>query len=181
MANKAEILMHPVRMKIMQALMRNKKDGLTPLQMVRVLEDVPQATIYRHIHVLAEANIIHVLKEKKVRAVSEKYYIINEAEMKLKGDEWESYTIEEKLNYISYYQLILSTEYQNYLQKMEQKEEEVDKATFSLVDLKLNDTDLEQFQADLEALVMKYYQINDENKQQDATYRTVGITIIPET
>lgn len=38
MNNKVEILMHPVRMKICQVLMRNKEDGLTPLEMVKSLK-----------------------------------------------------------------------------------------------------------------------------------------------
>ncbi|MGG3611020.1 transcriptional regulator, partial [Priestia megaterium] len=31
MSTKVEILMHPVRIKICQALMRNRENGLTPL------------------------------------------------------------------------------------------------------------------------------------------------------
>lgn len=65
MNNKAEVLIHPVRMKISQALMRNKETGLTPLEMVKIIEDVPQATLYRHIQVLLDAGIIQIIKEKK--------------------------------------------------------------------------------------------------------------------
>ncbi|EGL15107.1 hypothetical protein HMPREF9413_2295 [Paenibacillus sp. HGF7] len=65
MANKAEILMHPVRMKISQVLMRNKDTGLTSLEMVKIIKDVPQATLYRHIQVMSDAGILRVLKEKK--------------------------------------------------------------------------------------------------------------------
>ena len=38
MSNKVEILMHPVRMKICQVLMRNKENGLTPLEMVKIIK-----------------------------------------------------------------------------------------------------------------------------------------------
>jgi len=51
MLNKVEVLMHPVRMKISQALLRNKENGLTPLEMVKIIKDVPQATstdIYKY-------------------------------------------------------------------------------------------------------------------------------------
>ena len=71
--NKAEILMHPVRIKISQALMRHNESGLTPLEMVKIIQDVPQATLYRHIQILLDAGVIKVIKEKKVRSVTEKY------------------------------------------------------------------------------------------------------------
>ena len=45
MNNKVEILMHPVRMKICQVLMRNKEDGLTPLEMVKSLKCTTSHTI----------------------------------------------------------------------------------------------------------------------------------------
>lgn len=66
MDNKMEILMHPVRMKICLALMGNKENGLTPLEMVKVIKDVPQATLYRHIQSMVEADVIQVLKEKRL-------------------------------------------------------------------------------------------------------------------
>lgn len=81
MINKAEILMHPVRIKITQALMRNRENGLTPLEMLKVIKDVPQATLYRHIQVLLDSGVIRIVKEKKVRSVSEKYYVLNEEEV----------------------------------------------------------------------------------------------------
>ncbi|MED1918771.1 transcriptional regulator, partial [Bacillus thuringiensis] len=46
MVNKVDVLMHPVRMKICQSLMRKKENGLTPLEMVKIFNDVPQATLY---------------------------------------------------------------------------------------------------------------------------------------
>lgn len=65
MVNKAEILMHPVRIKISQALMRNRENGLTPLEMLKIIKDVPQATLYRHIQVLLDSGVIRIVKEKK--------------------------------------------------------------------------------------------------------------------
>ena len=86
MVNKAEIILHPVRMKISQALMRNKENGLTSLEMVKIIKDVPQATLYRHIQVLLDAGVIRIIKEKKVRSISEKYYTLNEEEARLSAE-----------------------------------------------------------------------------------------------
>ncbi len=179
MSNKTEIIMHPVRMKICQALMRNKENGLTPLEMIKIIKDVPQATLYRHIQIMVDYNIIRVIKEKKVKSVSEKYYVLNEEEARLDQKEWKEASTEEKLNYISSYQLLLMTQYQNYLNKLEEQNRKEDGATFSVVELKINEEHFLQFQNELNELMTKYY--NATSKEIDAPVRTIAITIIPET
>ncbi|MEH7454147.1 helix-turn-helix domain-containing protein [Gottfriedia acidiceleris] len=179
MSNKTEIIMHPVRMKICQALMRNKENGITPLEMIKIIKDVPQATLYRHIQIMVDSNIIRVIKEKKVKSVSEKYYVLNEEEARLDQKEWKEASIKEKLNYISSYQLLLMTQYQNYLNKLEEQNRKEDGATFSVVELKINEEHFFLFQNELNELMTKYY--NTTSKEIDAPVRTIAITIIPET
>lgn len=180
MSNKVEILMHPVRMKICQVLMRNKEDGLTPLEMVKIIKNVPQATLYRQLQTMVDSGIVHVIKEKKVKSVSEKYYAINEEDAKIEGSEWKELSNDEKLNYISYYQLSLMTQYQSYLKKLEEQNSQEDTATFSVVELKLDEEHFGKFQSELNELMIKYY--NSQNKDEiEAPVRTIAITIIPET
>lgn len=179
MENKADILLHPVRMKIVRSLMTNRQSGLTPLEMTKIIQDVPQATIYRHIQKLAESGIIKVWKEEKVRAVMEKRYIVNIEDASLHPEEWENYSIDEKLNYYSYYQLALFNQYQNYLQKIE-KQKTADQATLSMLDLQLNDTTFQEFQQEFSELMMKYYKKTDETSSEDKKNRSIGVTIIPD-
>lgn len=180
MTNKVDILMHPVRMKICQALMRNKENGLTPLEMVKIIKDVPQATLYRHIQILVDSHIIHVINEKKVKSVSEKYYALNEVEATLDGDEWKRISNEEKLNYVSYYQLSLLTQYQSYLKGLEEQNLKEDGATFSLMELKISDEHFSQFQNDLNELMKKYYHHQTNRPEENVPVRTIAITIIPD-
>src|SRR3954463_2690016 len=98
-SNKIEVIMHPVRMKICQALMRNKETGLTPLEMVKIIKDVPQSSLYRHIQTMVDSGVIHVINEKKVKSVSEKYYALNEEEARIDVEEWKKASNEEKLTY----------------------------------------------------------------------------------
>lgn len=177
MNNKAEVLIHPVRMKISQALMRNKETGLTPLEMVKIIEDVPQATLYRHIQVLLDAGIIQIIKEKKVRSVFEKYYSLNEEAARLDSEEWQKLSKEEKVNYLSYYQLSLMTQYESYLSGLELDGSKEDKATFSLLELKIDDEHFDNFQQELNSLMIKYY--NKKINNQNIPTRTVAVTIIP--
>ena len=172
--DKAEVLLHPVRMKIVRTLMGYNKEGLTPLDMVKIIQNVSQATLYRHIQKLADANIIRVLKEEKVRAVTEKYYVVNIEETSISPQEWEAYSIEEKLDYFFYFQIALFNQYQTYLNNIK-KEDIKDSSTLSVVDIQLDDQAFQDFQADLNDLMIKYYQKSTEK----AVSRTIGITIFP--
>jgi len=175
-----ETLMHPVRMKIYLALIGNQDKGLTPLEMLDILKDVPQATLYRHIQVLLEADIIHVIKEKKVKAVSEKYYALNKTEKVFGEKEWSEISKEEKLNYISYYQLVLLSKYQGYLDKLEDTNNQEDTSTFSVLELKLNKKQFSDFQNELNELMKKYYHYQQNSHDANNSNQTIGITIIPD-
>ncbi|HDR8432827.1 TPA: transcriptional regulator [Bacillus cereus] len=180
MSNKVEVLMHPVRMKICQVLMRNKEDGLTPLEMVKIIENVPQATLYRHLQTMVDSGIVHVIKEKKVKSVSEKYYAINEEDAKIEGSEWKGLSNKEKLNYISYYQLSLMIQYQSYLKKLDEQNSQEDNASFSVVELKLDEEHFINFQNELNELMTKYYHVQSKGNTIEDPVRTIAITIIPE-
>lgn len=178
MDNKADILLHPVRLKIIRILLAHQQHGLSPLEMTKEIQDVSQATLYRHIQKLADADIIRVLKRKKVRAVTEKYYTVNMQEVQLHPEEWDAYSKEEKLNYYSYYQLSLLNQYQIYLDQIE-KENKNDLSTLSTVDLNLDNDMLKDFQQDLHELMMKYYEQSKADGNTEGKLRTIGITIIP--
>ncbi|WP_326561376.1 helix-turn-helix domain-containing protein [Micromonospora sp. NBC_01796] len=68
----ADLLLHPVRMRILQALF--DADPLTTAQLRDRLPDIPAATMYRHIAVLADAGVLEVVDEKRVRGTVERSY-----------------------------------------------------------------------------------------------------------
>lgn len=176
MRNKVEVLMHPVRMKILQALMHNTEDGLSTLEMISVIKDVPQATLYRHIQILVDENVIKIVKERKVRSVTEKFYALNEDAAKINAEEWAKLTKKQKLNYISYYQLALLSQYQNYLNLFDEDYVE-DSATFSLLDLSLTKEQFNNFQIDLNDLLTRYYNMSDSKNTTET--KTIAVNIIP--
>lgn len=177
MRNKAEVLMHPVRMKILQALMHGKEEGLSTLEMISIIKDVPQATLYRHIQILMDENIIKIVKERKVRSVTEKFYALNEGAEKLSQEDWTHLTIKQKLNYVSNYQLALLSQYQNYLNLLDEEERLADLATFSFIDLTLTTDQFMSFENELNDLIIKYYNMADSSKETET--KTIAINIIP--
>ncbi|GHH31446.1 helix-turn-helix domain-containing protein [Lentzea cavernae] len=68
----ADLLLHPVRMRILQALFET--DPLTTAQLRERLPDIAPATMYRHVAVLAESGVLEVADERRVRGTVERSY-----------------------------------------------------------------------------------------------------------
>lgn len=67
-----DLLLHPVRMRILQAL--HGSDPLTTAQLRDRLPDISPATMYRHVAALADAGVLEVVSEKRVRGTVERSY-----------------------------------------------------------------------------------------------------------
>jgi DNA-binding transcriptional ArsR family regulator len=72
----ADLLLHPVRMRILQTLFDT--DPLTTAQLRERLPDIAPATMYRHIAVLADAGVLEVVDEKRVRGTVERSYRVRD-------------------------------------------------------------------------------------------------------
>ncbi len=68
----ADLLLHPVRLRVVQALLGDRE--LTTGDLHAELPDVPVATLYRHVGVLAEAGVLEVAAERRVRGSTERTY-----------------------------------------------------------------------------------------------------------
>lgn len=67
----AEILLHPVRLRIVLAF---GSEQLTTTQVAERLPDVAHATLYRHVGTLADAGVLEVVAERRVRGGIERTY-----------------------------------------------------------------------------------------------------------
>jgi DNA-binding transcriptional ArsR family regulator len=86
----ADLLLHPVRLRVLQILAST--GPLTTSQLRDRLPDISQATLYRHIAVLADAEVLEVADEKRVRGAVERSYrlrrenaVLDPATMTLEG------------------------------------------------------------------------------------------------
>lgn len=69
-----EILLHPVRSRIVQAFLGER--ALTTTQLASELDDVPAGSLYRHVALLADAGILRVAAERRVRGGVERTYTL---------------------------------------------------------------------------------------------------------
>ncbi|TXN30590.1 helix-turn-helix domain-containing protein [Lacisediminihabitans profunda] len=73
----SEILLHPVRLRIVQTFLGDR--ALTTSQLAAELDDVPAGSLYRHVALLADAGILRVAAERRVRGSVERTYTVAHA------------------------------------------------------------------------------------------------------
>lgn len=81
----ADLLLHPVRLRIVQAFLGDR--ALTTSELRSELEDVPPASLYRHMARLADAGVLSVVSERRVRGAVERTYVLRAAAASVGLDE----------------------------------------------------------------------------------------------
>ena len=67
-----ELVLHPGRLRVLQHL--RSAGEATAKEIATALEDVPRATVYRHVKALEEGGAIEVARTRRVRGATEKTY-----------------------------------------------------------------------------------------------------------
>jgi hypothetical protein len=89
----SEILLHPVRLRIVQTFLGDR--ALTTTQLAAELDDVPAGSLYRHVSLLAEAGVLRVVAERRVRGSVERTYTLARAAASISPAELAGMTPEE--------------------------------------------------------------------------------------
>ena len=71
----AEVVMNPVRQRIFQYFLLHETGTVKELK--KALPDVPNASLYRHIKILADHSILMVVEENRIRGTIESVYKLN--------------------------------------------------------------------------------------------------------
>lgn len=108
-------LFNPVRIKIIFVL--NSKQECTTKELQEELQDIPQASLYRHINTLVQYGVIEVTKEEKKRGALERTYSLKYDPY----DKMQQQAIDGDKDSIGevfyYYIMTLLAEFTTYLQK----------------------------------------------------------------
>ena len=111
--NIADIIVHPVRMRIMQVL---GDDALITQEIAERLPDVPKSSVYRHLKVLLEAELITVAETRLVKGIEEKTYRAARRP-RLTPAEMAELSGEEHLRSFATYLLMVQQGFANYVQR----------------------------------------------------------------
>lgn len=75
----AEIVMNPVRQRIFQYFLLRETGTVKELR--KALPDIPSASLYRHVKILADSSILMVVGENRIRGTVESVYRLNKDAM----------------------------------------------------------------------------------------------------
>jgi len=89
----ADLLLHPVRLRIIQTFLGDRQ--LTTGQLGLEMTDVAPATLYRQVAILAQAGVLTVVDERRVRGTVERTYALSIADAQLSDDELSRMTPED--------------------------------------------------------------------------------------
>ncbi|MFD8564217.1 helix-turn-helix domain-containing protein [Streptosporangium canum] len=107
-----ELALHPVRIRILGAAAGGRR---TPSDLARLLPDVPQATLYRHIATLAKAGMLNVVEERKVGGATERVYALPEGGVTPTAEALASASPEDHARYFTAFVSSLLSEFSRYL------------------------------------------------------------------
>lgn len=70
-----DIMMNPVRMRIIQTV--GAVESITATEVCLKINDIPRTTVYRHISILINADVLIVVNERKIRGSIERTIALN--------------------------------------------------------------------------------------------------------
>lgn len=172
MKKKIETVLHPVRMRILQAFLTGEK--LTAQQIKHKLPDVAVPTLYRHLNTLLKHEIITVVEENQIRGTVEKVYALPDQEVMTK-DELEKATPDDHMNYFMTFLMSLSASFNDYIYS-ENADPTKDKLAYRQIHLNLSDEEFMDMYKKVGDVFMSYLK-NEPN--EDRQVYSISTIILP--
>jgi hypothetical protein len=117
MGDSADLLLHPVRLRIVQAFLGDR--ALTTTQLNAELSDVPAASLYRHVARLVAAGVLQVVAQRRVRGAVERTYVLRLAAARVGLDELAAMGTDDYRQMFMAYAAGLLADFDRYLQRAE--------------------------------------------------------------
>ena len=147
---KADIILHPVRLRILVALGGTE---LTAQQLVRLLPDVPQTTLYRQLNLLTWHGVLEVADERRVRGTVERVYRPALGTTSLTPGDLAEAPAEDHLRYFSAFTTALLADFARYVGARGRIDVGADGVLYTKATLYLSEEELRAFQTAAQALL----------------------------
>lgn len=142
----ADLLLHPVRLRIVQAFLGDR--ALTTTQLGAELSDVPAASLYRHVARLVAAGVLQVVAQRRVRGAVERTYVLRLAAARIGPAEIEAMSADDYRQMFMAYAAGLLADFDRYLQRPE-VDLVKDGVAFGIEGLWLDDAEFAELMRDL--------------------------------
>ncbi|NIK11502.1 helix-turn-helix domain-containing protein [Alkalibacillus almallahensis] len=176
MKDKADLMLHPVRMRILQELFLKKDTPMTIGDILYALGDVSQATLYRHMNLLLEGDFIKVVDTRKVKGTQERLFGLNQDYLQINETDIENISQENHVLHFSSFQSFLFEQATSYLQNQTPDNYQEDGFSYWITPLNLSDKEFEELNRSMYELIKQYA---DNELTQDRTTRVFGGAFIP--
>lgn len=113
--SKADLIIHPVRMRILQFLSRKK---LTTQEIANRMPDVPLSSLYRHLKKLLDGGMIEISETHTINGLEEKVYTLTGPAV-IGPQDVETFSKADHLHYFSGYVATLIQGFKAYLESQE--------------------------------------------------------------
>ena len=167
----AELLLHPVRLRIVQAFLGDR--ALTTAQLRAELSDVPAASVYRQVARLVDAGVLSVVSERRVRGAVERTYVMRAAAARISVDEVAKMTPAEHRQAFLAFVAGLIGDAERYLARPD-ADPLRDGASYNMAGLWLSDGELLEFARELYTVV----QPRLANGPRQGRYRLLFATVL---
>ncbi|HEV2457871.1 MAG TPA: helix-turn-helix domain-containing protein [Ktedonobacterales bacterium] len=148
---KTDVIIHPTRLRIIQTFGGGRR--LTAQQLAELLPDIPRASLYRHLNLLVEADILAVVEEHPVRAIQERVYALVAHAANVGPAEYTARTAEEHLRYFTTFLELLRGDFIRYLQRDAPVDAPADGVAYYQMPLYLSAEEYQQLIATLQAVL----------------------------
>ena len=150
-----EIFLHPIRTRIIQLVANHK--SMTVSAIADVMNDIPRSTIYRHVKILSENNVLIIVKEEKIRGTYEREYAFNYELMNTQYNKADQAAFAFLLNVFFDFNEYFKNPNANPTQ---------DQIFLSKNTLLLSDDEFEQFKVDIYDVIKKYLHFSSTNERK---------------
>ena len=110
-----DVILHPIRLRILLTLAGRR---LTAQDLAQALPQVPQATLYRHIRHLMDADLLSIDETRSVRGgVVENVYTLKQEDARLTAEDVASLSREDHLRFFTIFFTSVLQDFERYLQQ----------------------------------------------------------------
>jgi hypothetical protein len=171
MITKADLIIHPVRLRIVGALQLRQ---MTTKQLGEALPDVPQATLYRQVNALVEGGILEVAEQRSINGIVESTYTTKKASTHFSREEFAAILPEDHLQYFGVFLGAQMVDAQSYFSSTDYDTTR-DGMTYFGANLLLTEEEAQQLRVELLQLMEKFAF----EPSPDRRMRNIAVSSIP--
>jgi len=172
--NRFDLLLHPVRMQIIQTLIAGRQ--MTAQELGERLPEVPPATLYRHLGTLVEGDVLVIADERHGRGAAERVYALRMEHVSIPAEELARATPADHMRYFTTFVAGLLGSFGRYL-KRPRLDLAKDGVGYRQITLNLSRAELDALIDDLNA---RLYAELDNVPTPERNVYTISRIVIPE-